>query len=824
VNLLGVSNEAQYPTPGIYTSVSGNGARAGDITIETRRLNITNGGWLQSVLSFGFDPVTFMPFPITDSRTGDITVRASDIELSRYNPFPSSFFRPSAITTLVTGGSRNISGDINIDAERVRLINGGRISTDLLGFNIPGFAEFSASGTSGNISIRAAESLDIEGVTPFGLTGAIISSIQPFASGQGGNIAIDTGRLRLANGGTISTALAGNGFAGNVNIRAADISVSDPVVDSVSQTVSGITVAVARDAVGQGGNLTLQADRLHVVNGGQITSSTQGNGAAGNINLRVNNIDVQGRSQPLLDGTQLPSAITASSTTAADAGSVAIKADTVRVRDQAEITVTNSGTGDAGNLRVNANTILLDHDGNLLASTVSGGGGNINLQANTIRLGQGSSINASTETGHGGDVQLQVRDTLQLNGQSQILADAHQAGRSGNVSVTASNTVLNDRSRISTNAQGTAVGGALSIQSDRFSLSNGSRITATTSGTGSGGRITLGGDRVSLVSGSQITASTTGTGRAGSLTLRANDGISLSGRNTRLAATSTTDAAAGSILLQTPDLQLDDHAAISVSGQGQGGAGNLTVRANTIQLNRKSTLSADVAGGDQGNITLQSNLLLLRRGSRNSTNATGTASGGNIGIDTDFIAAVEGENSDITANATNSFGGRISINATGIFGTQFRPQLTPFSDITASSGLGAAYSGTVSISNPDVDPGSDMVQLPENVVDASDQVATGCGEYANSRFIATGRGGIPNNPSEQVVSDRPWSDVRDISSFMNTPSNRSTTATVSEPVTTAQITEINSWVRNANGQVELMAVTPHEPDFTHATCSATSGQ
>ena len=103
------------------------------------------------------------------------------------------------------------------------------------------------------------------------------------------------------------------------------------------------------------------------------------------------------------------------------------------------------------------------------------------------------------------------------------------------------------------------------------------------------------------------------------------------------------------------------------------------------------------------------------------------------------------------------------------------------------------------------------------------QVATGCGEYANSRFIATGRGGIPNNPSEQVVSDRPWSDVRDISGLMNTTSTSDPTATVPESVTTAQITEINSWVRNASGHVELVAVTPHEPDFTHATCSATSG-
>ncbi|QIR40892.1 filamentous hemagglutinin N-terminal domain-containing protein [Tolypothrix sp. PCC 7910] len=220
VDLLGASASENYETAGLFTSVFGTGAKAGDISIETERLRIANGAWLQSINNgFNFDFSTFQLTPITDSSTGNITVRAKDVEVNGYNPFISPFtnianFRPSAITTLVNGGDRNNSGKITIEADRVRLLNGGRISTDLLGFGSI------TTGKSGDISIQASESLDIQGVTPSGLTGAVISSIQPYADGQGGNITINTGYLKIADGGTVSSALSGAGKAGNIEINA----------------------------------------------------------------------------------------------------------------------------------------------------------------------------------------------------------------------------------------------------------------------------------------------------------------------------------------------------------------------------------------------------------------------------------------------------------------------------------------------------------------------------------------------------------------------------------------------------------------------------
>ncbi|MBN3893587.1 MAG: hypothetical protein HWQ43_32250 [Nostoc sp. JL31] len=70
-----------------------------------------------------------------------------------------------------------------------------------------------------------------------------------------------------------------------------------------------------------------------------------------------------------------------------------ITSDSLRVRDGAEITVSNSRTGDAGNLNINARNIFLDNGASLRAEVNGGSRGNIGLQASDfVLLRRGSSI------------------------------------------------------------------------------------------------------------------------------------------------------------------------------------------------------------------------------------------------------------------------------------------------------------------------------------------------------------------------------------------------------------------------------------------------
>jgi large exoprotein involved in heme utilization and adhesion len=156
-------------------------------------------------------------------------------------------------------------------------------------------------------------------------------------------------------------------------------------------------------------------------------------------------------------------------------------------------------------------------------------------------------------------------------------------------------------------------------------------------------------------------------------------------------------------------------------------------------LSDRGSITASAKSGEGGNINLQvQDTVLMRRGSQVSFEAGGIGNGGNITINAPFIIGLE--NSDIIANAVEGRGGNIEITTQGIFGLAYRPQLTSNSDITASSEFGV--NGTVDINNFGVDPSSGLVELPENVTDPSQQIATGCSANQGSTFVATGRGGI----------------------------------------------------------------------------------
>ena len=88
----------------------------------------------------------------------------------------------------------------------------------------------------------------------------------------------------------------------------------------------------------------------------------------------------------------------------------------------------------------------------------------------------------------------------------------------------------------------------------------------------------------------------------------------------------------------------------------------------------------------------------MKNNSNISTSAGGIGNGGNIGITTDSLLAIN--NSDIKAKAVKGRGGNINITAAAILGLEERPTDVKTSDIDASSEFG--QDGTVTITNPQV--------------------------------------------------------------------------------------------------------------------------
>jgi large exoprotein involved in heme utilization and adhesion len=549
------------------------------------------------------------------------------------------------------------------------------------------------------------------------------------------------------------------------------------------------------------------------------------------------------------------------------AGSIFVReADTVSLNNSTISTAVNPGAeGEGGNVEIATDSLSLDNNAQISASTSGvGNAGGVLVQAqDAISLRDGSQISStveSTAVGNGREIQLQAR-TLSLTNGAQVNASTSGQGDAGSIRVNTTEAVSlsGDNSRLSTSTNSSGSGGSITVDTGAFRVSERAVLDATTSNAGNGGNITVNSHSFDATDGGKLQASTSGSGRAGDITVDIADRMRVDGTDSGLFASTTasstgnggdvrieagsaslTDGAqvsastsgqgsSGNIQLDVPDgeLLVKDGAEVTVSGLS-GQAGNLTVTADSIRLENEGKLTAVTGVGEGGNITLRDvDLLLMRDRSEISAEARGTANGGNITIDANFIVAVPSENSDITANAVEGNGGRVSITAQGLFGIEFREQRTPLSDITASSEFGV--DGVVEINAPEVDPSRGLTALPAEVVDASNQIAQNCpasgGTVAQSELIVTGRGGLPDNPIEALSSDAVWTDLR--------PTTRATgrveegargriSPTSSTTEAPKQLVEAQGWIINDKGKVVLTAqavpVVPHSPWHKPADC------
>jgi filamentous hemagglutinin family protein len=473
-------------------------------------------------------------------------------------------------------------------------------------------------------------------------------------------------------------------------------------------------------------------------------------------------------------------------------------------------------TGAAGNIVITTPKLTIDRGAIVLNRTYSSApGGDVVVNANEVSVGGvepndsspirifGILIAATYGSGQGGDLLLST-DRLSIFGGGNVGSRTLSTGNGGNVKIHADHVQISSLNTLP---------GPLSI----------SLLSANAFGAGNAGNLQLDTRTLSIEDGGLVSVSTVNFGNAGNLIINASESIDVNGMKdpqnpsyigaiARLfiniatfgsSDNSNSTAKAGSVTINTPQLNVREQGKVFTQNQVLGDAGTLTINTNTLHLNNGS-LSASTKVGEGGNINLQvRQSLLMRHGSTINAEAGGTGNSGNIVIDAPIILGLE--NSDIIANAISGKGGNIDITTQGIFGLRYRPQLTPKSDITASSQFGV--NGTVEVHTIGVDPNSGLVELPANVIDPSQEIATGCTDNQGSSFVATGRGGIPQNPTQEARSDvygglhlRTWSDMREISAYRQNNSVRAKIPSLPEVLMQA-----TSWHKNPAGKIELVA-------------------
>jgi large exoprotein involved in heme utilization and adhesion len=107
----------------------------------------------------------------------------------------------------------------------------------------------------------------------------------------------------------------------------------------------------------------------------------------------------------------------------------------LKVADSGLINVRNEGTGNAGTVRINADSVRLNTQGAITATTKLGEGGDIIITSNDLLLRRESKINATSGgTGNGGNVTIDSPIIVGLEN-SDIIANAIK-GKGGNIQIT----------------------------------------------------------------------------------------------------------------------------------------------------------------------------------------------------------------------------------------------------------------------------------------------------------------------------------------------------------------------------------------------------
>ncbi|MEH1869305.1 MAG: filamentous hemagglutinin N-terminal domain-containing protein [Nostoc sp.] len=588
---------------GIFSLVDegaiGNG---GNVTINTRSLEINDGSEIQSITS-------------GKGNSGSIIINArNNISLDGNNGN-----RFSRIINNVQSIIEGNAGNIEITTGTLKATNGAFIASSMFG-----------KGNAGNISINALDNI------VFDNNSDVSSEVFNEGVGNGGNIYLKTGSFSLTNGSQISTNVSGQGNAGNITIEASDNVKLDGVFidagkfdlnDLDYDKSSGLQSDLLIGGVGNAGNIQVTTGSLSVTNGANISGTTAGVGNAGNITINArDNVTVSGfggreKVGSLVSTEGVKNAI-------GNGGDIRISASNLLLKGGGRLDAINGGQGNGGN-------IFLDVGNNI---TFDGIGGN----------GLSSSANTLTFNGNAGNIQIETGSLFLTNGGTISSVHLERKGNGGNITINARDTVKID---------GVVKGGTSGL--DKIAISNLS--SSLVSGEGKGGDIEITTGSLSVTNGAFISGATNGQGNGGNITVNAGDTVTLDGGENGLFASVGTSAAnnsvgnAGDIRINARELFLKNGGGLAAFSSGQGNGGNIFIDTRNAVIidgisGKKATgiSSSLFAGGvgKGGDIQIKTNSLRLSNGGLLAASSLGKGNAGDIIINADDAIGIDGVGSN----------------------------------------------------------------------------------------------------------------------------------------------------------------------------------
>jgi len=645
---------------------------SGEIEITTNSLEVTNGAVINTNI-FG------------QGNTGGVKIRATD--MVRIDGVGNNGIVSRVLNSVGRGGVGN-GGDIEITTGSLEVTNGAVL-----------FANIFGEGSAGSVRITASDTVHLDGFS--GTPSGILSLVGTEAVGDGGEIEITTGSLKVTNSALLNANTFGRGNAGGVKITATDTVRFDGV--GSNGLPSGAFSSVQSGAVGNGGDLEITTASLEITNGAQLSASTFGEGNAGGVRITATDtVRFDG-----VGGNGLTSGAFSSVEQEAvgNGGNLEITTGSLEVANGAQLSTSTLGQGNAGGVKITArDRIRFDGVGNnrqpsgafsRVLSEAVGNGGDLEITTTngSLEVTNGAQLSASTfGEGNAGGVKITARDTVRFDGFGRDSAfsgafsqvNEGAVGNGGDIEITTGSLEVNNGAVLfaSTSGKGNAGGVKITasdrvrfdgIGSDRFS--SGAFSSVQPGAVGNGGDLEITTGSLEVINGAELGASTFGEGNAGGVKITARDRVRFDGfgRNgSSSGAFSSVQPGAfgngGNLEITTGSLEVTNSARLSASTFGDGNAGDVKITAtDTVRFDGVGSNGASSgafsqvnqgAVGDGGMIQITTGSLLLTDAFISSV-SEGNGKAGNISIDT--RQNLETNRSSIQTTTLSGDGGNINL-------------------------------------------------------------------------------------------------------------------------------------------------------------------
>lgn len=326
---------------------------AGTLTLEAPRVRVVGAGANGA-------PSRIRSATGGSGSGGNLLVEATDFELDGGALATTVFVGPFGIPGTGAGGQ------IQVVADRISLVNGGRIDASSV-----------SEGPGGDVVVEAREAIRIEGEG----SGVFV---QAAGTGEGGELRLTAPTIEIAALGKVSS----------------ESSTEIAGIDRVfSDLVDGVFIpeleAAPGDETGVAGDVEIDAELLRLASGASVSARNAGLQDAGSIGIEADRVELA-ESRILTEAR------------AGSGGNIRLQArDRIQLLRSAASASVTSGSG--GNVEVEPGFVILD-ESQLLAQAETGTGGNIAIRTPGLIASIDSTIDASSRLGIDGTVKVDAPD------------------------------------------------------------------------------------------------------------------------------------------------------------------------------------------------------------------------------------------------------------------------------------------------------------------------------------------------------------------------------------------------------------------------------